>query len=205
MAKFWKTTRHEDTTEKHQITTEEIKFLSNLQKEMNTQDNVGQASPRYWTIRDYKRIYGKDLQSPDGIAIYDDETCDTIYEGEISEETKPEIIKALQEYIDNNQEIEDKIQEALENNDIPCLPDAFDTLEEYVEDYCELELLEYSEYPFDSGMFFTHDAAIEHLKKNAHHYADNAHTYAHTSWRSKEEPLWSILESIDWSKIPTSK
>ena len=34
---------HEDTTEKHEITEAEREFLRELQKELNTQDDCGQA------------------------------------------------------------------------------------------------------------------------------------------------------------------
>lgn len=48
MAKYWEHLKyHPDEVEKHKITQEEIKFLKDLQHEMNTQDNVGQADPRY--------------------------------------------------------------------------------------------------------------------------------------------------------------
>ena len=43
---------HEDTVEKHEITKEEILFLKELQKEMNTQDTVCQADPQ---ILGYRR------------------------------------------------------------------------------------------------------------------------------------------------------
>ena len=48
---------HEDTVEKHEITKEEILFLKELQKEMNTQDTVCQADPRFWVIEGSERVY----------------------------------------------------------------------------------------------------------------------------------------------------
>ena len=60
---------------------------------------------------------------------------------------------------------------------------------------------EYIEIPVDKGFFLTHEAAIDHLKRNHYHYADNSHTYAHTAWRSREEPLWKILQEVDFSKL----
>ena len=60
MAKYWKHLEyHEDTVEKHKITEDEIRFLKELQKEMNTQDSCGQADPRYWVIRDFDKVYGR--------------------------------------------------------------------------------------------------------------------------------------------------
>ena len=84
MAHLWEEKYHDDTTQKHDITKEEIQFLLDLQKELNTQDSYGQAEPKYWVIRDYDKVYGTDLNFPDGIAIYDPADCSTIYEGKIS-------------------------------------------------------------------------------------------------------------------------
>ena len=50
-------------------------------------------------------------------------------------------------------------------------------------------------------MFLTHEAAIEHLKRNDYHYSDKAHTYAQTAWRSQEEKLWNILQTVDFDKL----
>ena len=49
---------HEDTTEKHVLTEKEIQFLLKLQKEMNTQDTVGNADPRFWVIKGTEKEYG---------------------------------------------------------------------------------------------------------------------------------------------------
>ena len=49
MAIFHKTLQHhEDTTEKRDISQEDIEFLKKLQLEMNTQDTTGTADPRFW-------------------------------------------------------------------------------------------------------------------------------------------------------------
>ena len=71
MAKYWEHLEyHEDTVEKHKITEDEIRFLKELQKEMNTQDSCGQADPRYWVIRDFGKVYGEKLNNPDGFTVY---------------------------------------------------------------------------------------------------------------------------------------
>ena len=52
MAIFHKTLHyHEDTTEKRDISQEDIEFLKRLQLEMNTQDTTGTADPRFWVIK----------------------------------------------------------------------------------------------------------------------------------------------------------
>lgn len=63
---------HEDITPKHLITDDEIAFLLKLQKEMNTQDNVGQADPRFWVIKGSTKEYGIDDGYEDGCELADD-------------------------------------------------------------------------------------------------------------------------------------
>ena len=61
MAKFWDNLKyHEDTVEKEKLTKEDITFLKDLQKELNTEDTVGTASPRFWVIKQPERIYHVD-------------------------------------------------------------------------------------------------------------------------------------------------
>ena len=51
------------------LSSEDIQFLKDLSYELNTQDNVGQANPRFWVIMDYKKDYGDEFDG--GTAIYD--------------------------------------------------------------------------------------------------------------------------------------
>ena len=178
MAKFWKTKRHEDTTEKRQLLKDDIDFLVNLQREMNTQDHLCQADPRYWVIRDYRRIYGDELNNPDGVCLYDENACEVIYEGEMhclrrDEEQKSMIIQSLKDAGKWTEELKDAMDDAYSIED---LEDALYEL--------DISMSYYEEYPVDSGIFFTHEAAVQHLKSNDYHYGAKAHTYAETAWRS---------------------
>lgn len=190
MAQYWNTTKHEDTIKKRQLTSDDIEFLLNMQKELNTQDHLSQAHPRYWTIRDYKKIAGSDLNSPDGICIYDTNSCETVYEGDnlYIKDDEDKIFNMLKEYVRS----EEELKEALENSFY--LTDVIGIIEN-----TSLEIYDYEEYPVDIGMFLTHEAAIQHLKANEHNYSAKAHTYSHTALRTSEEPLWRLLSEIDWS------
>lgn len=199
MAKFWNNLKkHPDNIEKHRITEEEIQFLKNLQHEMNTQDHVCQADPRYWVIRDYDEVYGEHLNNATGIVIYDSTCCETLLKEEYSgfdiDSTIEEIIKVLDE---KEYELDaDTIENIKLAYDTDSLIEAMKEIEEY-----EFSVYEYQEIAVDGGMFFTHEAAIEHLKRNDYHYSDKAHTYAQTAWRSKEEKLWNILQTVDFDKL----
>ena len=199
MAKFWEHLKyHKDTTEKHEITAEEIEFLRKLQKEMNTQDNVGQADPRYWVIRDYETIYGESLNSADGIVIYDSEQCHTVYKLEYSAFDIDSVInEIIQEMKENEYELlTEEIEEIKLAYDVESLKEYLKDLRGY-----EFSVMEYQDIPKDKGFFFTQKSAEDHLRRNYYHYSAAAHTYAHTAWRSQEEKLWNILREVDFEKI----
>lgn len=46
--KLFEHKRHPNTTDKHKINKSEIEFLIDLQKELNTQTDDGNAQPVYW-------------------------------------------------------------------------------------------------------------------------------------------------------------
>ncbi|MGN0483771.1 MAG: hypothetical protein ACI4HI_09490 [Lachnospiraceae bacterium] len=199
MAKFWgNLDKHPDTVEKHKITEEEIQFLKSIQKEMNTQDHLGQADPRYWVIRNYKKVYGENISSADGISICEKYGWTTLLEVDYQCLKMDDIIeKILNTFKDEGYELsENTIENIKSAYDFRSLNEALQDIEEY-----ELYVTEYLEMPSDEGVFFTHEAAIQHLKNNSHHYSVNAHTYAKTAWRSSEEKLWSILQSVDFDKL----
>ena len=55
--------------------TSEIKFLKELQEELNTQDNDGQAAPRFWVVMDYKTVATSDGLN-DRYEVYNGETSE---------------------------------------------------------------------------------------------------------------------------------
>lgn len=197
MAKYWEHLEyHEDTVEKHKITEDEIRFLKELQKEMNTQDSCGQADPRYWVIRDFNKVYGEKLNNPDGFTVYDsddgNEVCEIKYQIFGSSKMADEILKELEE-----QGYE------LSEEDRQRICDAYD-LDSLIESLEELDfsVMQYEIVPKYSGMFLTQKAAEEHLRANYYHYSDNATTYAMTAWRSKEaDMLYKILHSVDFEQL----
>ena len=64
MAIFHKTLQyHEDTTEKRDISQEDIEFLKKLQLEMNTQDTTGTADPRFWVIKGSERVINNEIRT----------------------------------------------------------------------------------------------------------------------------------------------
>lgn len=166
---------------------EDIDFLKQLQKEMLTQDNCEQASPRFWSIMTIKRIYWVD----------DDVTG---YEIFIDEESAGESIKDVLSYIkeyheDYCEEFPDKIIEFEKYKRLSKLTEVlkdegFDILRVPYRDIYVVA---------KNTLFLTLEECKKHIERNGYHYK-NPQPYCMTAWRSPQvERLFSILEHTDWS------
>ncbi|MGF7010659.1 hypothetical protein M2146_001183 [Lachnospiraceae bacterium PF1-22] len=212
MAKYHKGLKyHKDTVKKHKITKEELEFLMQLQKEMNTQDHVCQADPRYWvikgTIREYGIAegyeYGSELCSEDGVLIGETvkEVGEYIVEDLLEGINMDGVERSLQvgdDYIKATTGSGDEQEEAT----LACLEDIAEWLTE-ASGY-EYNVFNYrnQEKIYENTLFFTQKAAEEHLKANHYHYPENAHTYAMTGHRSPEvETMWKIIQQVDWYNL----
>lgn len=207
---------HADETEKHDITAEDLEFLIALQKEMNTQDNVGQADPRYWVIKGSEKLYNVEGEE-DGIELCGSDGCCTVADGldEIAEFIKENLLERINRKYGVNFSIsvEDLpfynhlVIEHTEDGEM-CSGTLY-TAQEITVWLEELGCDEYQAIPYmilpkiyEDTMFLTQKAAEEHLRANSHHYSEDAHTYAMTSWRNPEtEKLWKILQTVDFEKI----
>ena len=196
---------HEDTTEKRDISQEDIEFLKRLQLEMNTQDTTGTADPRFWVIKGSERVV--DNEDPDELVLQVD--------GSTVTSTMEETVKYLNDNIlpDCNIDRENcKIETGY----------AWDFKLTYTEDgeeeYEDLSTQEVNEFLANNGhddtmiigisirpfmypntMFLTEKEAREHLERNYYHYSEDAHTYCMVAWRSPEvEKLWKILRETKW-------
>lgn len=216
MAKYHRDLQyHEDTTEKHALTEGEIRFLLALQKEMDTQDHLSQADPRFWVIKGMEKVYGVEDGFEDGADLIYGDGLDVVAVDE----------KSAAEYIEEN--LLDKINEAdgiqrrIEFSDA-CIYDRIriSWQDEGIEEEEFYDMGEIAEWLRDRGydyrtanyrvvskiypntMFLTQKAAEEHLRTNDYHYSEDAHTYAMTSWRNPETAmLWKILQEADWNQL----
>lgn len=217
MAKYHKHLKvHEDTTEKHRLTVEEIQFLLKLQKEMNTQDHLSQADPRFWVIKGTEKEYGIESGYEDGSDLVDSENS-TIYATDMESAAKFIEDNLLGE-INGLDGVDRKIELAA-GIFHPCIRISwkdggfedyveFDNMEEVAEwlneQGYEYRVSNYKNAPkiYPNTMFLTQKAAEDHLRANYYHYSEDAHTYAMTSWRNLEtERLWKILQEVDWGAL----
>lgn len=210
MAKYWENLKyHEDAVIKEKLSNDDIKFLKELQKELNTEDNVGTANPRYWVIRQPERIYHLDEDEADYYVFIDE--CDKY------ELTLEDLKDKLEFLCDDN-------LKSVEVKDGVLTFEYFDEwleeVEEYKVDYDNyytdgkdkiLELLEsdvsvayYKEVDatVDNCMFLTQIDAENHLRANDYHYHEKARTYCMCGWRSPRfERLINILSKTDFDSM----
>jgi hypothetical protein len=212
MAKYWEHLKyHEDTVVKEKLSNDDIKFLKELQKELNTEDNVGTASPRYWVIRQPERIYHVDRDEADYYVFLDDD---------YQELTLEELKNYLEDVYDDNLKSVDIKDGVLT---FEYLDEFSEEIEKYTIDFYNssldsgysvdkvLELLEsdvsvayYKEVDatVDNCMFLTQIDAENHLRANDYHYHEKARTYCMHGWRNPRfERLINILSKTDFESM----
>ena len=210
MAIFQKTRPHPDAVKKHSITPEELKFLVDLQAELNTQDDMGNADPRFWVIKETEETLG----SPER------------YDGKLllRDETVMRSLKDVADYVNEN--YDGDFSAELYGNSLTLYYDDDDGNGRYSigtwDDFAEL--LDYVEEQDDDGvwdgfkvvyavhrdrivpdtLFLTHADCEEHLRAYGYNYESDAHAFAMTAIRSpRYEKLIRILQTVDFDRMLT--
>lgn len=164
---------------------EDLKFLSELQEELLTQDKVSQADPRFWVIRDYQWEL-----APEGCEetyrVHDDEGNDWS-------------LDSFLDYLRDEEAYDEVLEETTVTQDTETDYDLIEYLVEELEGYT---LYGTRQEPFivPNTMFLTIREAKEHIERNHYHYTSKVHAYAMTAWRSPQvERLIHILQTADFS------
>lgn len=211
MAVYHNAVYHKDNVRKNNPTKSVLEGLRALQKEMNTQDPMCQAAPRFWQIMGEQTIPA-DGEEIDGYIIYDNEAACTVAD---------DIVSAFQEIADLVDELEEStgawFEEGAEGSGVLTLPG--ETLHvENMEDACEAlnhldhiinrtirrryELIPFrtTEKEYQDTLFLTKRAADDHLRRYGYNYDRKAHACAHTAVRSPEVDLvWEFLQTTDFT------
>lgn len=172
---------------------ESIEFLRELQDKMNTQDNVGQAHPRFWVIMDYKWVMTAQGRGEDRLYCFDLCEQDSLSETEIGELIVDYILdRGLEDAVNEDDVFYENwdLSDIKKETDFDVIVDILDSLD------LEHEILQenFEGFIVPNTMFLTLSEAKRHLEANNYHYHKNAHAYAMTAWRSPEvEKLMSIL------------
>ena len=139
------------------LSSEDVQFLKDLSYELNTQDHVGQANPRFWVIMDTKKVYGydKEYRGYDGYEV--------IHDGE----TVADNLDDLLEYLDDiGMEIEITDDDLVKVEGYKCTKDVVSIID-LINDALRysFELVGYvnEEYIVQDTMFLTLRAAQDHI------------------------------------------
>lgn len=210
MAKYWEHLKyHEDTVVKEKLSNDDVNFLKELQKEINTEDNGGTANPRYWVIRQPERIYHLDEAEADYYMFLDEYDHQELTLEDLKEKLEDlndDNLKSIEikdgaltfEYFDECLEEVEQYKVDYDN----CYRDGLIKISELLE--LEVRVIYYSEIDVtaDNCMFLTQIDAENHLKANDYHYHEEARTYCMHGWRNPRfERLINILSKTDFDSM----
>lgn len=202
MAVIQESTYHEDTVKKRPLTVDDAMFLAKLQKELNTQDTMGNADPRFWVIVQCRETPTDEDHSDYVVAV--DEDGDTVARNlqqlvRWIEDNNLEGARSCVHYhggatatLDDGREISGSSLIKLVDN----LNDA--GIDGVTWQYVAAE----KSHVVQDTLFLTHADCQEHLEQYSYNYQYDAHAYAMTAIRSPRfERLIKLLQEIDWSAL----
>lgn len=207
MAYFQKTNPHADNTPKTPITLSDTQFLRELQTGLNTQDDMGNADPRFWVIKESRSFaateddYDRRTLLHNGVPVTSlEELCDIINDMDNDYETEMEDGALI-------------LLEHCEDEDDPYYVGQWRRLDNFLEylDPVDPEgpWADFSiRYEKDESrvvpdtLFLTHRECEDHLHKYGYNYSEDAHAFAMTAVRSPQfERLIKFLRTVDIDKL----
>jgi hypothetical protein len=166
------------------FTDEDYKFLKDLQHELNTQENDGNADPVYWGVMETRLE-----PSPDGCGE------PFIYMGDGVVMTVEEAVQ----YINENIEDDKDLQEEWKGVDKDWMEDIADFIRDEmgIQECRVVWQEERSSISKNTGAFITKRACKEYIEKYRYNHS-NPQTYALTAYRNHElERLLNILKNLE--------
>lgn len=163
----------------------DLKFLKELQLQLNTQDRGGQATPTFWTIGDFHFV---DCQEGDHEA-YDIHVPNESYYGD------------FHEYVDS-------IAYRLDEHELSLVGDLEDSediwgwMRTYIHDDIHVVPVKEEHFIQPNTLFITKKEAEEHLEAKRHNYSEKAHTFSMTALDAPVlTKLYQVLSEFDWDNI----
>lgn len=168
-----------------QITDEDYEFLKDLQYELNTQTNDGNADPVFWGVKETR-----EEPAPEDCGEARIYNCD----GEGSMMTLDEVVRWVEDRLEDRDLIH--IWDTLDHDD-------FDTVFEFIRDEMGIEeasvvwVEEHSRVSEETGAFLTKRACQEYICRYGYNHS-RPHTYAMTAYRNFElARLLKILKTME--------
>lgn len=225
MAVYQKTMPREDTVTKRPLTQDDVQFLTALQHEMNTQDTMCNADPRFWVIKGVRWNPCEDPDAaditilngpgPEAIASTPEEAMQFLLSDSIAKRlagTDYSIENAGSDTASKNAPavvvtVKQTPHDIKRVFNIKSVKDAYEAL-------CFCRLYDYTltyeamePHIYADTLFLTHRACEDHLRRYHYNYDEKAHAYAMTAIRSPEvETLWKLIQQVDFKAlIPSEK
>ncbi len=167
-----------------QISDEDSKFLEDLQHELNTQTNDGNAEPVYWGVMETREV-----GVPDGCGD------ERIYLGDGSTETLEGAVAYIAEYIVDDEDMEawNEVDKTNIDDVVRFCHDKLDSPQVRI-----IDVAKKSEISRQTGAFITKRACKEYIEKFHYNHSD-PRTYAMTAYRNFElERLLKILKTMEF-------
>lgn len=204
MARFQERVYHPDATKKRVLTAADVLFLSELQKELNTQPNMGNADPLYWGIAQEKE-YPTAEDFADATVVIDADG-----------DTVARSLEELAGYLDDgeldgiagctyfNGSCTVKFDDGTKAGAY-SLQGVVEILEEAGIGGLELRYVLKETEVVKDEIFLTHKDCEKHLEDYGYNYKPDAHAYAMTAVRSpRYGRLLDLIRTVDWGKLAIS-
>ena len=203
---FTKYPHHVDPYKKHRITDEELDFLQELQKEMNTQNTWAQADPRIWVIQEPIRKYLDNVETDlrndpdtveilnqiiDGAELYVDDiymatpqqlyhTIQSIIKNDdLEEQYQVELIRDYRVLIHGRNDLGEVVWDAsLDNIEKNGMLSIVEWVMEYTIHHAELRYFVKELYLHPGIFFLTYRDGVNYLEKYESKYDKDVRLYA---------------------------
>lgn len=167
------------------LSQDDAQFLRDLQHELLTQPNDGNADPVYWGV-----IETREEPAPEGCGEARIYNCD----GDGSVMTLDEVVRWVEDRLEDRDLIH--IWDTLDHDDL-------DTVFEFIRNGMGIEVAsvvcteEHSRVSEDTGAFLTKRACQEYIRRYGYNHS-RPHTYAMTAYRNYElARLLKILKTME--------
>lgn len=169
------------------VTQEQYEFLKELQHELLTQPNDGNADPVFWGVMEEKEIGApEDCGEP---RIYMSDSAETT--------TLEKAVAYVDEWVKSCNDSDGFIEQDWDEVDKEWPEEVVDFIKTYIDMQCRVVWVDKrSELSTYTGAFLTKRACKEYINKYGYNHS-NPHTYAMTAIRNPEyETLINILKTI---------
>lgn len=172
---------------------EDIQFLNDLQHELLTQTNDGNADPVWWGVMETRSEGGYEDGYEDYYELYSEQSCESL--GRIN--NMQDIINAVKE--DDESFTDEHFEEC---EDIADVMRVLDDMMPYGEKYRLIGCKDISHIN-EGCVFLTKKDCLDYIKRFGYNHS-KPHSYAMTAYRCFTfEKLINLIKSTDWSALPS--